>query len=111
MADNTQHHLAACLPEGLTFVRTLGTSPLSEVLLVRNQKGLFFALKVMRASVAKNERIVERWNREAQTLIELNHSHLVRCYGACTVDERPALILEYISGGTLREQLENGQVS
>ena len=111
MADNTQHHLASYLPEGLTFVRTLGTSPLSEVLLVRNQKGLLFALKVMRSSVAKDERIVERWNREAQTLIELNHSHLVRCYGACTVDERPALILEYISGGTLREQLENGQVS
>jgi len=111
MADNTEHHLAARLPEGLSFVRTLGTSPLSEVLLVRNQKGLFFALKVMRASVAKDERIVERWNREAQTLIELNHSHLVRCYGACTVDERPALILEYISGGTLREQLENGPVS
>jgi len=111
MADNTQHHLAECLPENLTFVRALGTSPLSEVLLVRNQKGLFFALKVMRASVAQNERIVERWNREAQTLIELNHSHLVRCYGACTVDERPALILEYISGGTLREQLENGPIS
>ena len=111
MADNTPHHLASYLPEGLTFVRTLGTSPLSEVLLVCDKEGLLLALKVMRASVAKDERIVERWNREAQTLIELNHSHLVRCYGACTVDERPALILEYISGGTLREQLENGPVS
>ncbi|MDE0585217.1 MAG: serine/threonine-protein kinase [Planctomycetota bacterium] len=111
MADNTQHHLSSCLPEGLTFVRTLGTSPLSEVLLVRNQEGLLFALKVMRASVAEDERIVERWNREAQTLIELQHSHLVRCYGACTVGERPALILEYISGGTLREELENGPIS
>lgn len=111
MADNTPHHLASYLPEGLTFVRTLGTSPLSEVLLVCDKEGQLLALKVMRASVAKDERIVERWNREAQTLIELNHSHLVRCYGACTVDERPALILEYISGGTLREQLENGPVS
>jgi serine/threonine protein kinase len=111
MADNTQHHLASCLPEGLAFVRTLGTSPLSEVLLVSNQEGVLFALKVMRASVARDERIVERWNREAQTLIELQHSHLVRCYGACTVGERPALLLEYISGGTLREQLENGPIS
>ena len=111
MADNTQHHLASCLPEGLTFVRTLGTSPLSEVLLVRDKEGLLFALKVMRASVAQDERIVERWNREAQTLIELQHSHLVRCHGACTVGDRPALILEYISGGTLREQLENEPIS
>ena len=111
MADNTQHHLASCLPEGLTFVRALGTSPLSEVLLVSNQEDMLFALKVMRASVAQDERIVERWNREAQTLIELQHSHLVRCYGACTVGERPALILEYVSGGTLREKLENGPIS
>ena len=111
MADNMQHHLASHLPEGLIFVRTLGTSPLSEVLLVRDSEGLLFALKVMRASVAQDERIVERWNREAQTLIELQHSHLVRCHGACTVGERPALILEYISGGTLREQLENEPIS
>ncbi|HIA39129.1 MAG TPA: hypothetical protein EYN86_06495, partial [Planctomycetes bacterium] len=72
MAEDAQHRLASSMPEGMTLIRALGTSPLSEVFLVRDKDGLFCALKVMRASVAKDPSIVARWNREAETLTSLS---------------------------------------
>ncbi len=111
MVEDAQHRLASSMPEGMTLIRALGTSPLSEVFLVRDKDGLFCALKVMRASVAKDPSIVARWNREAETLTSLSHPNLVHCFGSCLVDGRPGLILEYISGGTMRELLEEEPVS
>ena len=53
------------LPDGLTFERRLGQSPLSEVLLVQDLDGSHYALKILRPSVAEDDRIRERWRREA----------------------------------------------
>jgi serine/threonine protein kinase len=96
------------LPEGLRLIRPLGQSPLSIVLLVEDPQGERFALKVLRPSVAKDKRIQERWRREAKLLDEIRHPNLVRSYGACEVEGRPALLLEYIAGKTLRARLEDG---
>jgi serine/threonine protein kinase len=111
MVDDAQRRLKLCMPEGMTLVRAIGESPLSEVFLVAKDDGLLFALKVMRESVAKDPRIVERWNRETKTLVELEHTNLVHCFGSCEIEGRPALILEYISGGSLRDQLDGEPLS
>lgn len=90
------------------MIRPLGQSPLSIVLLVEDPQGERFALKILRPSVAKDQRIQERWRREAKLLDEIRHPNLVRSYGACEVEGRPALLLEYIAGKTLRARLEDG---
>lgn len=90
------------------MVRRLGESPLSLVLLVEDEDGARYALKVLRPSVAKDQRILERWRREGELLEEFSHLNLVRCFGAPEVEGRPALLLEYIEGSSLRERLREG---
>lgn len=96
------------LPEGLRVLRLLGDSPTSEVFLVQDEDGAFFALKLLRATVARDPRVYERWEREAALLGELEHPNLVHCHDAFEMDGRPALLLEYIEGPTLREVLRAG---
>lgn len=96
------------LPGGLRALRMLGESPTSEVQLVVDQAGRLFALKVLRASVATDPRVTERLRREAELLSELDHPNLVRCHGFFDVDGRPALLLEFVEGRTLREVLREG---
>jgi len=96
------------LPEGFTGVRLLGRSPLSEVFLVADDQGRLLALKVLRASAARDPRIRERWRREAALLEEIHHPHLIRSHGELEVEGRPALLLEYIDGPSLRERLQGG---
>lgn len=96
------------LPPGLTLVRQLGSSPLSEVFLVADDAGRLRALKVLRASAARDARIRQRWDREAQLLEEIRHPHLVRSHGALVIQGRPALLLEYVQGRSLRDRLKSG---
>ncbi len=74
--------------------------------LVEDQEGVRYALKVLRASVAKDPRIRARWQREGQLLEELHHPQLVQGHGLAEVDGCPALLLEFIDGPTLRARLE-----
>lgn len=94
------------LPSGLRFVRALGESPLSRVLLVEDDEGRPFALKILRASVARDPRLRERWKREARMLQEINHPQLVHGHGTAEVNGSPALLLEFIDGPTLRARLQ-----
>jgi len=96
------------LPEGLRAVRLLGDSPTSEVFLVEDEDGGSFALKLLRATVARDPRVRERWQREAALLGELDHPNLVHCHDAFELEGRPALLLEYVEGPTLREVLRGG---
>ncbi len=95
-------------PPGLRFVRHLGESPLSLVALVEDEQGQLFALKVLRPSVAKDKRILQRWQREGKLLQEFNHPNLVHGYQSFDLDGRPAMLLEYIEGSSLRELLQEG---
>jgi len=108
LTDPEQRPASPPLPEGLKAVRMLGDSPTSEVYLVEDAEGHSFALKVLRSSVARDERVRERWQREAELLGELDHPNLVRCHDSFEVAGRPALLLDYIEGPTLREVLREG---
>lgn len=96
------------LPSGFTIVRLLGRSPLSEVFLVADDQGRLRALKILRASAGRDPRIRKRWEREVQLLAELRHPNLIRSYGSFEVQDRPALLLEYIEGNSLRDRLRDG---
>jgi serine/threonine-protein kinase len=65
------------------------------------------ALKVMLATLARNESFASRFRREAQTTARLNHPNIVQVYGAgFTPAGRPYLAMQYIRGGSLQNWLE-----
>ena len=83
---------------------------MSEVFLVANAEGGRFALKLLRLSIAKDPRVLERFRREAELLAELRHPNLVQAHGTLQADGRPGLLLEFIEGASLRDALQDGSL-
>jgi protein kinase-like protein len=98
------------LPPDYTLQRVLGRSALSEVFLIRKNSGQLYALKLLRVSASRDPRLLIRFEREAQLLEDLRHPNLVEGYGFLEVDGRAGLLLEYISGPTLRDLLDQGSL-
>jgi serine/threonine protein kinase len=95
------------LPPEYEFKRVLGRSMLSEVFLVQHESGVLYALKLLRASSARDPRVVERFKREVQLLEDWRHPNLIQGYGALNVDGRPGLLLEFITGPNLKDAVSD----
>lgn len=65
------------------------------------------ALKVLIGALAADDDFAKRFRREAQTVANLDHPHIVHIYSTgFTPDGRPYIAMQYIDGGSLRERLE-----
>ncbi len=95
------------LPPEYEFKKVLGRSMLSEVFLVQHQSGARYALKLLRASAARDPRVTARFEREVQLLEDWRHPNLIQGYGALNVDGRPGLLLEFITGPTLKDAVSD----
>ena len=72
--------------------------------------GRTVALKVFRADLADADDL-RRQQSEIQLLASLNHSTLVTLYDAITDEaDRVALVLEYVDGRDLRDELDAGRI-
>src|SRR6266508_6159828 len=72
------------------------------------QLDLDVALKVLTKDLASDPNFVARFRREGRMMAQLSHPHVPRFY---TNGQDPAtglyyLVLEYLTGGTLRDQLQ-----
>ena len=60
----------------------------------------------------KDKRFLERFNREAETIANLEHPAIVPVYDYGEEDGRPYLVMRYMAGGSLREYLnQKGSLS
>lgn len=65
------------------------------------------AIKILRREMLMaNPEIVERFAREADILRHLNHPNIVKVFGVFHEHERHAIVMEYVSGGTLGDLLQ-----
>jgi serine/threonine-protein kinase len=70
------------------------------------------AVKVMHASLAEDEAFVERFRREAKSAARLSHPNVVAIYDQGEDDGRVYLVMEHVTGTTLRALLrEHGHLS
>jgi serine/threonine protein kinase len=69
------------------------------------------AIKVLHADVARDRIAVERFKREYETAMELNHANIVKVleFGE-TAEGTPFLTMEYLEGAELGKVLGRGQV-
>lgn len=64
------------------------------------------ALKIL-----KSKNLVEIWKREFASLQQVVCKHCIRVYGFEWIDDRPALVLEYVNGISLRQLCLAGPIS
>lgn len=88
-------------------VRLLGAGSMGEVFVVQHREiGKLFVAKVLQAWLTGNRRARERMRIEAQGLGLLRHQHIVRILGFDQLaDGRPYILMELLTGRTLRDEL------
>lgn len=90
-------------------LRPLGRGDSGEVFLAEHRELRFpCVVKLLRPEFAEDPRLADRLRLEAQALGRLRHPHIVAVKGAGTAtDGRTFIVLEYLEGHTLREELRN----
>jgi formylglycine-generating enzyme required for sulfatase activity len=63
-------------------------------------------LKVPDSQLLQREGFRQRFELETRSLIELSHPHIVKVLDGGTVEGLPYIVLQYLSGGSLEERIE-----
>jgi serine/threonine protein kinase len=88
-------------------VRLLGQGGFAEVYLGEHVRlGMKAAIKVLHTHLVGEA--ISAFEREAQTVADLTHSHIVRVLDFDLQDGRPFLILDYAPNGSLRQKHPRG---
>ena len=75
---------------------------------VDTRLGRVVALKLLHPGLGDDESFLRRFRAEAQTVAALSHPNLVRVFDWGWEHGEPFLVLEYLSGGSLRDLLDDG---
>src|ERR1700693_2907378 len=87
----------------------LGAGGMGEVYRARDSRlGREVAIKVLPDHLSKNEEVRRRFEREARTISQLSHPHICALYDVGNQDGVEYLVMEYLEGETLAEQLLKG---
>src|SRR3954470_18387925 len=63
------------------------------------------AIKLMHRDISSDPDQLERFRREARTVAQLNHPHVVTVIDAGEDDGAPYIVFEYVKGETLKERI------
>src|SRR6478609_6527328 len=63
------------------------------------------AIKLMHREIAADTDQLERFRREARSVAQLSHPHIVGVIDAGEEDGRPYIVFEYVEGETLKERI------
>lgn len=95
-----------------TVLRSLGKGGMGQVDLVRrNSDGKEFAAKHVLPQFLNNAEMVQRFQRETRICQKLDHSHVVRLHDHFLDQRGGILVMELLSGGTLRSLINDRSTS
>src|SRR6185369_2344844 len=63
------------------------------------------AVKILRNQYEDDSDLLERFQREARVVAKLRHQNIVQVFDYDTIDDRPYIVMEYISGPSLSKYL------
>lgn len=69
------------------------------------------AIKVMPEQFVQEPTFRQRFEREAKILASLQHPGIVAVYDFGEENDRPYLVMQFMSGGTLQERIKHGRAS
>ena len=92
-------------------VAQIGAGGMGEVYRARDTKlGRDVAIKILPESFAHDAERLARFNREARTLVSLNHPNIGQIHGLEESDGITALVLELVEGPTLADRIAHGPI-
>ncbi len=68
------------------------------------------AVKILLDSLAQNKEFIKRFDREAKIAAKLSHNNIVNAIDAGTADGHHFFVMEYVEGGTIKDELDKGKV-
>jgi len=92
-------------------VEAIGAGGMGEVYRARDTKlGRDVAIKVLPKEFARDKERLDRFEREARLLAQLNHANVATLYGLEEHDGQKFLVMELVEGETLAERIAKGPV-
>ena len=103
--------LQAALGEAYKVEKPLGEGGFAVVYLVRdlNLKRRL-AVKVLSPDLITSRTVLDRFRREAETVAQLSHPHIVPLHFIGQKDDLLYLVMECIDGGSLADRIEKGRM-
>lgn len=99
-------HIGETLKNRYKIVESLGRGGMADVYKVWDEeRSTYLALKLLRDDLAQDPVFMRRFRREAHNLAQLQHPNIVRFYGLEEDDLKAFILMEYIEGPTLREEI------
>ncbi len=88
-------------------IRLLGVGGMAEVFLAEQRTlGTLCVVKIQHTRLARDPSIADRIRLETEALARLNHANIVSIIGSGqTLDERPFIVMEYLRGQTMADEL------
>ncbi len=84
----------------------LGRGAMADVYKVwDDQRAAYLAMKLLREDLAMDTIFLRRFRREAQALAQLQHPHIVRFYGLEEDDLLAFILMDFIDGTTLQQEI------
>ena len=94
---------------GYTIVRELGQGGMATVYLARQDSlARDVALKVMKPLAMAGDDFTSRFVKEARLIAPIGHPQIITVYDSGTADGYHYFSMEYLSGGTLADEIERG---
>ncbi|MFC1706740.1 SUMF1/EgtB/PvdO family nonheme iron enzyme [Planctomycetota bacterium] len=110
-ARQTEDPLLGRTLAGYCIERMVGSGAFATVYLaVRVSDGCRFALKILHQGVKYGEQVEARFIREARVIAKVQHPNVVQVYDAGEEGGYPYIVMEYVEGESLGDQLRRGDI-
>ena len=107
--------IAKLLGDRYLLGEMIGTGGMADVYIAQDQRlSREVAVKILRSDLAKDPAFVTRFRKEAKAAAGLNHPGIVAVYDSGEEEnsngsKTPYIVMEYVSGQTLREIIQRGE--
>lgn len=94
---------------GYTLQYKLGDGGMAEVWYAENALQKPAAIKILQKRFCYDAEVVARFENEAKLMVQLKHPHIRGVKDFSTLDNRPCMVMEYLSGKDLAQRLKAGE--